>query len=54
MAREMHYHPALYFPLVNEDPFRDNPLDGLNAEDVAILREYIDVDLPMYKFLPCN
>lgn len=50
MAREMHYHPALYFPLVNEDPFRDNPLDGLNAEDVAILREYNDVDLPMYEF----
>jgi len=50
MTPEMDYHPALYFPLVNEDPFRDNPLDGLNAEDIAILREYNDIDLSVYEF----
>jgi hypothetical protein len=50
MAREMSYHPPLYFPFVNEDPARTDPLQGLNDEDLAILNLYNDIDLPLYRF----
>jgi hypothetical protein len=50
MAREMDYHPALYFPLINADPSRENPLDGLSEADLAIVREHNAVDLELYAF----
>jgi hypothetical protein len=50
MARAMNYHPPLYFPFINEDPRRADPLEGLTDEDIAILREHNDVDLPLYEF----
>jgi hypothetical protein len=50
MAREMGYHPPLYFPFINEDPNRSDPLQGLSDEDLAILRGYNDIDLPLYDF----
>jgi hypothetical protein len=50
MARTMHYHPPLYFPFINENPIRDDPLSGLTAEDIAILQEHNDIDLRLHEF----
>jgi hypothetical protein len=50
MARQMSYHPPLYFPFINENPERGDPLAGLTGEDLAILRAANDVDLPLYDF----
>jgi len=50
MAQEMNYHPPLYFPFINEDPIRIDPLQGLTEEDIEILREYNDLDLDIYDF----
>jgi hypothetical protein len=50
MAREMGYHPPLYFPFINEDPTRSDPLQALSDDDLAILRGYNDIDLPLYDF----
>ena len=48
MALEMNYHPPLYFPVINDDPARRDPLDGLSEDDIEILCEYNDIDLPLY------
>lgn len=50
MAREMNYHPPTYFPLINEDPTRGNSLQDLNDEDLGVLVEFNDIDLPLYDF----
>ena len=48
MARQMRYHPPLYFPFINENPAHIDPLQGLDAEDLAIIREHNLVDLQVY------
>jgi hypothetical protein len=50
MALEMNYHPPLYFPFINENPNRQDPLDGLTDDDLAILRENNDIDLQIYDY----
>lgn len=50
MAAEMNYHPPLYFPFINEGPARTDPLQGLSDEDLAILRQYNDIDLQLYHY----
>lgn len=50
MAQEMNYHPPLYFPVLNEDPARSDPLHGLSEDDLAILRDYNDIDLEIYDY----
>jgi hypothetical protein len=50
MAEAMHYHPPQHFPHINEDPERRDPLADLPPEDLEILRQYNDIDLPLYEF----
>ncbi len=50
LAREMNYHPPLYFPVVNENPDRIDPLDGLTEEELDIVRKHNTVDLQLYDF----
>jgi hypothetical protein len=50
MAEAMNYHPPLYFPFINENPNRIDPLQGLSGEDLAILREYNDIDLEIHDY----
>jgi hypothetical protein len=50
MAEPMNYHPALYFPFINENPDRADPLQGLTLEELAILRDQNDLDLPLYGY----
>ena len=49
MAREMNYHPPAYFPLINENPDRADPLRGLTGEDLELVREYNAIDLQLYE-----
>ena len=50
MVKEMNYHPSLYFPVVNENPDHIDSLYGLNDDDLNIVREYNQIDLPLYEF----
>ena len=50
MAREMRYHPPTYFPRINEDSDRRDPLEDMSVEDFEILRRLNDVDLPLYEY----
>jgi hypothetical protein len=50
MAREMDFHPPLYFPFINANPDRADQLQGLSAEELDILREHNTVDLKLYEF----
>lgn len=50
MVREMQYHPPLHFPLLNQAPAGDDPLELLSDEDIAILRNYNELDLALYEF----
>ena len=50
MAREMNYHPPLYFPFINDDPSRGDPLRQLTADDLDILRDYNSIDLKLYEY----
>jgi len=50
MAQEMNYHPALYFPFINEDQARIDSLQAVSAEELEILREHNSVDLQLYDF----
>jgi hypothetical protein len=50
MAREMRYHPPLYFPVINDNPERIDPLLGLDEDDIQILREHNTIDLQLYEF----
>jgi hypothetical protein len=50
MAEAMNYHPPLYFPFINENPNRTDPLRGLNDKDMEILRDNNDIDLPLYQY----
>jgi hypothetical protein len=50
MAEQMNYHPPLYFPFINENPARIDPLDGLAEEELQIVREHNKIDLQLYDF----
>jgi len=50
MARDMNFHPPLYFPFVNENPERLDPLRGLTEQELDIVREHNKVDLQLYEF----
>jgi hypothetical protein len=50
MAREMNYHPPAYFPLINGNPDRVDPLRGLTEEDLELVREYNAIDLQLYEY----
>jgi hypothetical protein len=50
MAQAMNFHPPLYFPFINENPNRADPLQGLSEEDLAILRDNNNVDLRLYDY----
>jgi hypothetical protein len=50
MAQAMNYHPPLYFPFINENPNRTDPLQALNDDDIGILRANNDVDLQLYDY----
>jgi hypothetical protein len=50
MARDMDFHPPLYFPFVNENPDRSDQLKGLTEAELEILREHNAVDLRLYEF----
>jgi hypothetical protein len=50
MAREMQFHPPRYFPFVNENPERLDPLRGLTEEELDIIREHNTIDSRLYDF----
>lgn len=50
MAREMNFHPPLNFPVVNENPQRIDPLQGLTEVELDIVREHNTIDLKIYEF----
>jgi hypothetical protein len=50
MAEEMNFHPSAHFPVINENPDRVDPLHGLTAQEVDIVREHNTIDLQVYDF----
>src|SRR5258708_15894725 len=42
--------PSLYFPFVNENPERLDPLRGLSEQEIDIVRKHNQVDLQLYEF----
>jgi hypothetical protein len=50
MAQAMNFHPPLYFPFINENPNRADPLQDLSDEDLAILRAHNEIDLEIYNY----
>ena len=49
MAKTMSYHPASRLSLANEAPGSRTTLNGLDSEDVEILREHNRIDLELYR-----
>jgi hypothetical protein len=49
LTAEMGYHPAPLFPTINANPERIDPLAGLDAKDIEILRAYNTLDLAVYE-----
>jgi hypothetical protein len=47
MSESLSLHPAAGLPLINNAPGQLTP-DGLDAEDVEILRSYNQLDIPLY------
>jgi hypothetical protein len=50
MAQEMSFHPPVYFPVVNENPERVDPLLGLTDQELQIVRQHNSIDLQLYDF----
>jgi hypothetical protein len=50
MAQEMNFHPSAHFPVINENPERVDPLDGLTGQELEIVREHNTMDLQVYDF----
>jgi hypothetical protein len=50
MAREMDFHPPLYFPFINENPTHIDPLRSLTQEELDIVREHNTLDSRLYEF----
>jgi hypothetical protein len=48
ISEKMNFHPPVFVPHVNETHGADS-LPGLTAEEMALLRECNDVDLPLYE-----
>jgi hypothetical protein len=49
MAWDMNFHPPLYFPCINENPDRMDPLSGLTEAELEIVREHNQIDLQLYE-----
>jgi hypothetical protein len=48
LSGEMNYHPAEALPAINDAPNQLTALDGLDAEDIELLKQYNDIDLKIY------
>jgi hypothetical protein len=49
-CEQMNFHPASYFPFVNEAPGTSRAAPNLLPEEMDILRAYNDVDLKIYDY----
>ena len=50
LEEEMSYSSTTYFPTLNYAPDKATSLQGLRASDIAILRAYNEIDIPLYEF----
>ena len=48
LSGEMNYHPADALPAINDAPNQPTALEGMDAEDLELLRHYNDIDLKIY------